>query len=60
MVEHPIVEEETVKLSPEQLQMVLEAMAEFEEGKGYTLEETREYARQRTRAWLKETPSKAA
>lgn len=53
--------EEPLKLSPEQHAMVLVALAAKERGEpSYTLEEARDFARKRTKVWMKDSPSQTA
>jgi len=53
-------QEQTIKLTPEQMEMVRLADEQFERGEGYTPAQVREMARKRTRAWLDTDRSKTA
>jgi len=52
--------EETIRLTPEQMEMVRLAEEQFQRGEGYTAAQVREMARKRTRAWLAEDPGQTA
>ena len=57
MIEPPTSADGTIRLTPEQTQMLREAEADFESGEGYTFEEVMEHARARVRTW---PPSQSA
>jgi hypothetical protein len=45
-------QEETIKLTATQMEMVGQADGQFKHGEGYTPTQVREMARKRTKAWL--------
>jgi hypothetical protein len=51
-------DEEPLKLSPEQMEMLKEGDESFERGEGFTFEQVMEHARAKVRAWL--PPSQSA
>ncbi len=53
-------EQEAIRLSPEQMEMVRQADLQYERGEALTPQEVRELARNQTKAWIQNTPGKTA